>query len=322
MIVVCRVTTSCNLECSFCAYDKKLPFQRKTIETESLLHLGKMLSEYSQITNDKVLFSWLGGEPFLWQEIFSVSHLYKNKYGLEVSGTTNGTTLHLEETRIAIIKSFKELTVSVDGLNDFHNSVRGFKNGWQKLKSAVIELSKQKRLENSNLKLRANIVLMHKNIAEFSELCNELATWGINEISFNQLGGRDRPEFYPENRLTFQDATYLAEIIFELKNQLAQKNVILCGGSPYIDKIKASSLDLEIPGHDCNPAKNFLFIDELGRIAPCSFTNNTHGVDLITIKSGYDIVNLSKKYITNGRVAISNECKNCPSTHVFKKFSV
>lgn len=322
MIVVCRVTTHCNLACSFCAYDKQLPFQRKSIDIESILHLGRMLAEYSQISNDKILFSWLGGEPFLWLDLFKVSELFKNVFGFAVSATTNGTTLHLDTTKEKIIQSFNELTISLDGLENFHNNSRGFTNGWQKIKLAIKDLANRKEQKKSSLKLRANILLMHQNLDQFNELCLELASWGINEISFNQLGGRDRPEFYEDHRLTPQDAANLHKIIKNTREELAHKDVTLCGADTYLDKIMATAQNKKLPGLNCKPAKDFLFVDESGRIAPCSFTVDEKSVELSSIRTGQDIANLSKhNRITNDQL-LGKECQNCPSTHVFKKFLV
>lgn len=322
MIVVCRVTTHCNLACSFCAYDKRLPFQRKAIDLDSILYLGRMLAAYSQISNDKVLFSWLGGEPFLWQDIFKVSEIFKSDYGFAVSATTNGSTLHLDATKEKIIEYFSELTISLDGLENFHNNSRGFTNGWQKIKLAIKDLAILKEQKKSSLKLRANILLMHQNLDQFNELCLELASWGINEISFNQLGGRDRPEFYEDHRLTPHDVFNLSKNIKDLRIELAHQKVTLCGADIYLDKIMATAQNKKWPGLNCKPAKDFLFVDEYGRIAPCSFTVHDKGVELSSIHNGQDIANLSKhNRITNDEL-LGKECQNCPSTHVFKKFLV
>ena len=43
--------------------------------------------------------------------------------------------------------------------------------------------------------------MMRRTICDFPWLCRELASWGIREITCNQLGGADRPEFFPTNRL-------------------------------------------------------------------------------------------------------------------------
>ena len=69
-------------------------------------------------------------------------------------------------------------------------------------------------------RLRANVVLMRNTIADFEALCMELAGWGIAEITFNQLGGRDRPEFFPAHRLLPDDAAWLTSEIPRLRARL------------------------------------------------------------------------------------------------------
>ena len=133
---------------------------------------------------------------------------------------------------------------------------------------------------------------------------------------------RDRPEFYEDHRLTPEDAANLHKIIKNTREELANKDVTLCGADTYLDKIMATAQNKKLPGLNCKPAKDFLFVDESGRIAPCSFTVVEKGVELSSIRTGQDIANLSKhNRITNDHL-LGKECQNCPSTHVFKKFLV
>jgi MoaA/NifB/PqqE/SkfB family radical SAM enzyme len=206
MIVLWRVTDRCNLACSFCAYDRRLPIARSEASEDTVRAFAAMLGAYRAQTQEAVLVSWIGGEPLLWQPVFRLSSLLKEAYGIRVSATTNGTTLHRLEVRRQVLKGFSELTVSVDGFAPLHDALRGWPGGWQRLKLAVSALAAERMASGSACKLRINIVLMHDNLPDFARLCEELADWGIDEITFNQLGGRDRPEFFPAHRLSAQDA--------------------------------------------------------------------------------------------------------------------
>ena len=66
MIIVWRVTQSCNLSCPFCGFDRRLDRVRRDADVETVTRFGAVLSEYQRATGDRVLVSWMGGEPLLW----------------------------------------------------------------------------------------------------------------------------------------------------------------------------------------------------------------------------------------------------------------
>lgn len=321
MIIVWRVTERCNLSCSFCAYDQRLPGVRREVDPLTVRAFAEVLCEYERATGDQVLVSWIGGEPLLWKPVYTLSHWLAETYGIRTSATTNGTTLHLPEVQQHIVARFAELTVSVDGFADFHNDVRGWSGGWQRLKEAVLALVQVRDDAASPLKLRANIVLMHDNLPIFSALCEELADWGFDEITFNQLGGRDRPEFFPDHRLQLQDAKALSSCVPPLQQKLALRGVRLCAGDQYLQRIIASSENRRLPVHDCGPGQRFLFIDERNRVAPCNFTSDDFGIALEDIRNADDLLNLPSRFLAARLRTPHSACLDCPSTQVFAKFA-
>lgn len=322
MIVLWRVTERCNLSCSFCAYDRRLPGTRREVDVATVRRFGHALGDYRRVTGERVLLSWLGGEPLLWRPVFETSRRLRLDHGIEISATTNGSTLHLPQTVRGILDSFSELTISVDGLSDFHDQVRGCPGAWQRLRTAVLALVAARDLANATLKLRANVVLMRDNLAQFPALCAELASWRVDEITFNQLGGRDRPEFFPAHSLRPQDAQALRALLPALRATLADRGVRLCASEPYLQRIEASAGHVDLPVDNCAPGERFLFVDESGRIAPCSFTNDDYGVAVDSVLDAGDLLDLPSLYRTARANVPAKVCGDCPSTHVFAKFAV
>jgi MoaA/NifB/PqqE/SkfB family radical SAM enzyme len=321
MIVVWRVTERCNLGCGFCAYDRRLPFARHDIDAGVVEAFAPLLHDYQQMTGDPVLVSWIGGETLLWQPLFRLSRWLREAFGIAASTTTNGTTLHLREVRTGILESLAELTVSVDGLAAFHDQVRNWPGGWQRLEAGVTALSRERDSCGSSLKLRANVVLMHDNLDQFGPLCDVLADWGVDEITFNQLGGRDRPEFFPAHRLTVDDARMLAETIPALQARMALLGVRLCATAPYLARIEASATNQALAVSDCKPGERFLFIDERARVAPCNFTTEQFGIPLANIGNVDDLLALPALFSDAQRQTHHPICQDCPSTRVFAKFA-
>lgn len=321
MIIVWRITQQCNLSCPFCAYDRSLPGIRHSANLQGVMQFAKILGEYRKIKGERILLSWMGGEPLLWPPIFEVSSQLHQQFGIEFSTTTNGTRLHLPDIQQKILASFSELTVSIDGPADFHDNLRGAKGNWQRLQEGIRSINTIRNATGKNIKLRANIVLMHDNLPELGELCHTIADWGIDEITFNQLGGRDRPAFYPAHRLSSLDIETLRVLLPLLRHELSRRNVRLCGSEPYLNRIEASAYNQNIAVSDCNPGEQFLFIDEAGNVSPCSFTTAEYAIPLQNITSLNDFFQLPLRFAEARRKSLAASCNDCPSTHFFEKFA-
>ena len=323
MIVVWRVTELCNLACSFCAFDRRLDRPRRVSGREEVLAFGRVLGDYQRSTGERVMVSWIGGEPLLWPAVFEVSRQLQRDHGLSISATTNGTTLHRANVQRQIQETFSELTLSVDGPAAFHDSVRGAPGNWAQLQRATRALADARDelgVKGRPLRLRANTVLMHNNLPMFAALCHTLADWGVVEITFNQLGGRDRPEFFPSHRLRPEDAAQLAALVPPLRDALAQRGVKLCGSAAYLKRIEASVHNQRIEVTDCAPGERFLFLDESGRLAPCSFSLDEWSVPMAELSSADDLVALPQRFAALRQHQSALACSDCPSTQVFPKF--
>lgn len=321
MIVLWRITERCNLACGFCAYDRRLPGARRDVDAAAVRRFGRVLGDWRRATGERVLLGWLGGEPTLWPPLLATSAWLRGEHGIDVSATTNGTTLHRDAVVDGIVAGLAELTVSVDGLREFHDAVRGWRGGFDRLRAGVQALAAARARAGAGLKLRANVVLMRDNLAQFAALCDALADWGIDEITFNQLGGRDRPEFFPAHRLSAADVASLRAQLPALRASLAARGVRLCGGDAYLRRLEASATGLALPVAECAPGEAFAFIDEAGRIAPCSFTAGEYGVSVHDLADAADLAALPSRYRAARAATPAAACGDCPSNHVFAKFS-
>ena len=320
MIVLWRITERCNLACGFCAYDRRLKRERRDAQAQTVLRLGALLAQYQQHTGERVLLSWLGGEPMLWRPIFDVSRELRQRHGLQISATTNGRGLQASATVEAVLASFTELTVSVDGLSEFHDGMRGSVGAWRRLRDGTARLAERRAECGALLKLRANVVLMRDNLGELVDLCNGLVQWGVDETTFNALGGRDRPEFFPQHSLRPQDIAILNELLLGLRPALAARGVALCGSQSYLQRIHASVNGIRIAPADCAPGERFLFIDEAGLVSPCSFTSGDYGIDIDSLRTVSDLLDLPAAFRRARTAARATACEDCQSTQLFARF--
>lgn len=322
MIVLWRVTEQCNLGCGFCAYDRALGGQRHASDPATVERVGRLFGDYQRISGERVLLSWLGGEPLRWPPLWSLSQRLHEGAALALSATSNGSTLHRAATRRLVLDHLAELTVSIDGLARFHDRVRGWPGGWRRLRENILALVADRDACGAALKLRVNTVLMRHNVAQFGELCETLAGWGVDEISFNPLGGRDRPEYFAENCLRGQDVQYLRALLPGLRERLQQHGTRLAGSARYLDRIETNVHGQGIAVADCAPGTAFVFIDERGRIAPCSFSVDDYGLDVDDLRTVDDVQALTVHWRQARREHAAAACADCRANHVFAKFEV
>jgi sulfatase maturation enzyme AslB (radical SAM superfamily) len=319
MTIVWRVTEQCNLGCQFCAYSREINRARTGANPGHIREFGEILGQFRAQTGDEILVSWLGGEPFLWPPLAELTRQF-HQAGLQLSATTNGTTLHAPEVRRHLVEFYSELTISLDGLGWVHDRVRNWPGGFAQLERAITQLAHERRSAKQGPRLRINTILMRDNVAELEQFCLTVAAWGIDEITFNQLGGNDRPAFYPANRLLPQQVAALAADLPRIRTRLAAGGVRLLGGPRYLQRINASSTNSYLAIDDCQPGTRFLFISEAGKIAPCSFTSGDYGIDICQITSVSALRQLPARFAARRHSQRSPVCRDCPSTQVFDKF--
>lgn len=320
MIVLWRITTHCNYACGFCAYDRRLAMVRAAVTETEARRFGGLLAEWGRARGRQVLLSWLGGEPLLWRPILPLSAALAGP-SLAISATTNGSLLHRADTRAAILGSFAELTVSLDGPAAIHDRLRGTVGAHARVREGMRALDFERRARGAPLRLRANVVLMRDTVDHFAQLCDALADWGIDEITFNQLGGRDRPAFFPAQRLRPADVSALAAGAPALVARMAARGVRLCADPLYLSRLIAGASGRTIRVEDCQMGREFLFIDERGMASPCSFTGEAYGVPIETLRTVSDLDALHARFGRARAAARCAACDDCPSTQIFGKFA-
>lgn len=319
MIVLWRLTTLCNLACGFCAYDRQLRQSRVHADAAEVERLAVLFAGFQQATAQPVLLSWLGGEPMLWPGLLALSQRLRQQHGLRISMTSNGTRAWQPGAAAALAAAFDEITFSIDALDGAHDALRGWPGGAARLQQAIRTLAAQRNEVRSPL-LRANIVLMHDTLPSFEALCLQLADWGVDEITVNQLGGRDRPQFHRLHALTAVDVLALRTLLPPLVTRLAARDVRLHAEQDYLARFQASALGQPLPVTDCEARRPTLFIDEHARISACSFTSEDHCVPTREVRTIADVQALRGRLAAARKALRPQACADCPSTQVFAKF--
>lgn len=319
LVIVWRVTDYCNLDCGFCAHANTLTRRRTSVAEDEAMSFGQLLHGYKKETGHNILVNFLGGEPLYWKHLRATATAFK-KWGMDISATTNGVPLQKPDLQQAIVNQFSQLTVSVDGFAAFHDKNRGKEGLFEAVAANTKTLADLRTARDKGLYLRANVVLARENFDMFPDLCRTVAGWGVNEITYNQVGGRDRPENFAHYKLSPEHIDRLEKILPPLRLQMEAQGVHINTNPDYLRRFKAYAEGKSLYVKDCAPGRNFLFVDEDCRIAPCNFTTDSYGVPLRSIETVKTFRELPEHFADLQRTRHHMACKDCMSTRVSGKF--
>lgn len=176
------ITSKCNLRCKHCFYLENLNSAQKELSLKEIEKISRGMGEL-------LWFSLTGGEPFLRKDIAQISEIFyrNNKFNL-LTICTNGML------RDQVIQSLSEicntckdahiiLYVSLDGLEETHNKIRGAPDAFKKAVETVRELKKLKK-DFKNLSV-ATITTCN---AENQNEMKDLALFLKNDVKPDSIG--------------------------------------------------------------------------------------------------------------------------------------
>lgn len=249
--VLWEITSACNLRCDFCLVEMKrsqLPLPRAIAIADALIERGV----------DKVLLT--GGEPLVYKGVEHVMrHLVER--GVLVKLLTNGTVEN--EAAFAMVEANPRIEVSMSILSvrpDHADAIFGRPGAWAKLEATIARLPPE----------QINIItaVSTDNYDEVEEIIDWVAARGIPGISVINVfkdpssAARFRPDCR-DYRIEDQRIPALFELLARKRREYAGRTVIRttqfrgCGGE------------------DCGAGKSVLYIDSLGRLLPCTLTENS-----------------------------------------------
>lgn len=166
-------TLRCNLNCIHCGSDCTKDSAVPDMPKEDFL---KALDEITpDITPNKTMIVLTGGEPVLRKDIAEVGQeLYKRGFPWGV--VSNGMAMKAPMIKKLLDSGIRAITISLDGLENSHNWLRGNKKSFRNAIEAINILSKTEGLRNDVVTC-AN----QKNINELPELYRLLLKLGLKE---------------------------------------------------------------------------------------------------------------------------------------------
>jgi len=171
MFVAWDITYKCNLNCFFC--DRQTLYHDKMNKD---LGLGKAKMVVDNLVDaDVMTLGITGGEPLLRNDLEELAKYAKDK-GLIVTLSTNGTLVTRSRAQ-RLANSFHSISVSLDGLSDTHDRIRGKKGTYDK---AIQGLKHLTTITPRACAIGVNFVLNKFNFQELRKVFDTVKNIGVD----------------------------------------------------------------------------------------------------------------------------------------------
>ncbi|MGE5342712.1 MAG: radical SAM protein [Candidatus Omnitrophota bacterium] len=175
------LTKRCNLHCTFCLDDAANASPRSgELSTDEWLTFFKRLKELNVFD-----ISLSGGEIFLRDDLFILLKALKENKSHRVTLLTNGILITPEIADELLRIGIKNISISLDGLEDAHDSIRG-KNAFQQTLQGI------RHLIGVGIFPNISFTATRTNSIDIGPLIDRLAPLGIRSIGINSLAPEGR----------------------------------------------------------------------------------------------------------------------------------
>jgi len=298
LVVRLRISKRCNLSCSFC-------YQADSLNKKEVNHLS--LTEWERILDrlpKNTIIDITGGETFIAKNFTEVLGMIL-KRGFRTSLITNGSYPNEQTIKSFIRDKLYFFMISVDGLKETHNSIRGNAKSFQSICKTIEILQNEKKRTKSKFP----ILCLKISIAQenYGEILRTIAffkeTYAIEDFTLNLLyqnkvrGGNylhsdfKHPDFTSGNTLQFSPKAIDGAVaaINEAKNYASDNKISV--------RVKPEVSSSELKNYLHNPSsfgvksckKHFSVVTMYydGTISPCDI-----GLNVTNIKEiDYDLSN-------------------------------
>lgn len=158
-----RVTTKCNLKCSFCYLKEGLNQEEHDLLT--IEEWEKILSKLPRTT----IIDITGAEPFLAKDFDKLLMLIK-RLGFKCSVTTNGTVFNEKIIETIMESSIEYILISLDGMEKIHNELRGNPRAFSKSLEFINIIQERAKKHKKKLLINVKTMLIDENLQDIIPL--------------------------------------------------------------------------------------------------------------------------------------------------------
>ena len=261
------VTYRCNARCSMCNRFKAPSKPEEEIKLETIKKLPKMY--FTNIT---------GGEPFIRTDLKDiVREIYKKSDRIVIS--TNG---FFTDRIVDLAKEFPNIgiRISIEGLEQTNNEIRGLKNGYQRGYQTLKTLR-----EMGMTDVGFGMTIQDKNAPDLVPLYKISNKMGM-EFATASL---HNSFYFVEAKNNIQDRQLVAKNIEDLVNELLKSNSPKKWFRAYFNHGLINYIYAQKRLLPCDMSFDTFFIDPYGDVMPCNGTKDKEVMGNLNNQSWHEI---------------------------------
>lgn len=168
-----EVTKRCNARCSFCGSSCGLQAAEGELTTEEIIRVFREIAQDTDAS--RIMINITGGEPLMRQDLFDVMSECV-RLGFRWGMVSNGMLITPEVIGRMKAAGMKTISVSLDGLQETHERLRGVPGSFGRVLAALRLLREADFLEH----IQVTTVINRQNIGELEALRELLLPLGLN----------------------------------------------------------------------------------------------------------------------------------------------
>lgn len=257
---VWEITLACDLACRHCG-SRAGKARPDELDTEQALDLARQLIDLGirEVT-------LIGGEAYLRSDWLQIVELFANA-GVAVSMTTGGRGLSEEVARAAADAGLRAVSVSLDGMEETHDRLRGVKGSFHSALSAMAQARK------AGLTVYNNTQINRLSLPDLPELLETIIEHGCKSWQIMLTVPMGRAVDEPEVLLQPYELVEVFPVLADLKRRADEAGVFVWRGNTlgYFGPYESMFQGWTARGHggSCGAGKSTIGIEADGTIKGC-----------------------------------------------------
>lgn len=215
-------TLKCNINCKHCGSDCKYISECKDMPAEDFLRVIDSITPHVDPHHLNIIIT--GGEPLMRNDLEQVGlQLYRRGYPWGI--VSNGLFLNRKRLDSLMAAGLHAITVSLDGLEEAHNWMRGHSKSFLKASEAIKML-----VHETELTWDVVTCVNRKNYPHLEELKQYLYGIGVRNWRVFTIFPVGRAAEHPELQLTDEEFTGLMEFIKATRKEKKMHLQYACEG--------------------------------------------------------------------------------------------
>lgn len=229
-----------------------------------------------------------GGEPLMRKELLFQVLKYANQQGIYTHFGSNGWLITEEVLREYDAIGGGHISLSIDGIGETHDAIRGVKGAYKK---AVSVLEAYQKLRLKNVSIKVNTVMSDRNLDEILEVVELARRYGaaifiqpFDDLSYDvkyEHNGRIDESF----KLREENMKKAAAVVLNLLAVKKENKGLILNSARYLENIPEYFADKFKTRRPCLAAYKNLSIDPFGNVIPCGFLGPVGNIKWQTIMS-------------------------------------